>query len=83
MFYAHSIFYLSFFQLNSLLIEQVNVGGTNNVVNACLSSGVPRLIYASTTDVIWCDQWMNKEGDESMPYLRDEDVNRKAFYERL
>lgn len=55
-------------QLNNTLIEEVNVGGTNNILQACLERGVPRLVYTSTFNVIFGGQVI-RNGDESLPYL--------------
>jgi len=55
-------------QLNRRLIEQVNVQGTENVLRACVESGVPRLVYTSTFNVVFGGQVI-KNGDESLPYL--------------
>lgn len=55
-------------QLNKTLIEEVNVGGTNNVIQTCLERGVPRLVYTSTFNVIFGGQVI-RNGDESLPYL--------------
>jgi dihydroflavonol-4-reductase len=38
-------------RLDSEDFHRVNVGGTANVVEACLTHGVPRLVYTSTIDV--------------------------------
>ncbi|XP_055477171.1 short-chain dehydrogenase/reductase family 42E member 1 isoform X1 [Psammomys obesus] len=55
-------------QLNKTLIEAVNVGGTDNVLRACLERGVPRLVYTSTFNVVFGGQVI-RNGDESLPYL--------------
>lgn len=55
-------------QLNRSRIEDVNVGGTDNVLQACRSRGVPRLVYTSTFNVIFGGQVI-RNGDESLPYL--------------
>lgn len=55
-------------QLNRNLIEEVNVGGTDNVLQACQRRGVPRLVYTSTFNVIFGGQVI-RNGDESLPYL--------------
>ncbi|XP_005413300.1 PREDICTED: short-chain dehydrogenase/reductase family 42E member 1 [Chinchilla lanigera] len=55
-------------QLNRNLIEEVNVGGTDNVLQACWRRGVPRLVYTSTFNVIFGGQVI-RNGDESLPYL--------------
>ncbi|XP_003461183.1 short-chain dehydrogenase/reductase family 42E member 1 [Cavia porcellus] len=55
-------------QLNQNLIEEVNVGGTDNILQACWRWGVPRLVYTSTFNVIFGGQVI-RNGDESLPYL--------------
>ncbi|XP_045213063.2 short-chain dehydrogenase/reductase family 42E member 1-like isoform X2 [Mercenaria mercenaria] len=55
-------------QLNRRRIEAVNVGGTENVIQACKTNDVTRLVYTSTYNVIFGGQTIN-DGDESLPYL--------------
>ncbi|KAM4833456.1 short-chain dehydrogenase/reductase family 42E member 1 [Thomomys bottae] len=55
-------------QLKPKLIQEVNVHGTDNVIRACRQTGVPRLVYTSTFNVIFAGQVI-KNGDESLPYL--------------
>ncbi|XP_072551275.1 short-chain dehydrogenase/reductase family 42E member 1 [Salminus brasiliensis] len=55
-------------QLNKKLIEEVNVQGTENVLQACLALGVPRLVYTSTFNVVFGGQVI-RNGDETLPYL--------------
>ncbi|XP_071377241.1 short-chain dehydrogenase/reductase family 42E member 1 [Centroberyx affinis] len=55
-------------QLNRRLIEAVNVGGTENVLKACVERGVSRLVYTSTFNVVFGGQVI-ENGDESLPYL--------------
>ncbi|XP_040185523.1 short-chain dehydrogenase/reductase family 42E member 1 [Rana temporaria] len=55
-------------QLQTRLIEEVNVKGTENVLQACVSKGVPRLVYTSTFNVVFGGQTI-RNGDESMEYL--------------
>lgn len=55
-------------QLNPNLIEEVNVGGTDNILQACRQRGVPRLVYTSTFNVVFGGQVI-RNGDESLPYL--------------
>ncbi|XP_007516681.1 short-chain dehydrogenase/reductase family 42E member 1 [Erinaceus europaeus] len=55
-------------QLNRNLIQEVNVGGTDNILQACRRSGVPRLVFTSTFNVIFGGQVI-RNGDESLPYL--------------
>ncbi|KAM5137874.1 short-chain dehydrogenase/reductase family 42E member 1 [Mantella aurantiaca] len=55
-------------QLQTQLTEEVNVKGTENVIRACLSKGVPRLVYTSTFNVVFGGQTI-RNGNESMEYL--------------
>lgn len=55
-------------QLNRSRIEAVNVGGTDNVIRACLKNNVTRLVYTSTYNTIFGGQTI-ENGDESLPYL--------------
>ncbi|XP_025112210.1 LOW QUALITY PROTEIN: short-chain dehydrogenase/reductase family 42E member 1-like [Pomacea canaliculata] len=58
-------------QLNKKLIEEVNIGGTENVLRACLQCNVTRLVYTSTYNVVFCGQEI-RDGDESLPYVTDD-----------
>jgi nucleoside-diphosphate-sugar epimerase len=49
------------------LLHDINVGGNQNVIAACQRSGVPRLIYTSSIDVVF-DGHPIVNGDESLPY---------------
>lgn len=40
-------------QLRPQLIHDVNCGGTDAVIQACLRNGVPRLVYTSTYNVVF------------------------------
>lgn len=55
-------------QLNPHLIEAVNVGGTDHILQVCRRRGVPRLVYTSTFNVVFGGQVI-RNGDESLPYL--------------
>ncbi|KAK2085523.1 hypothetical protein P7K49_036823 [Saguinus oedipus] len=55
-------------QLSRNPIEEVNIGGTDNILQACQRRMVPRLVYTSTFNVIFGGQVI-KNGDESLPYL--------------
>uniref|UniRef100_A0A8D0BH03 Short chain dehydrogenase/reductase family 42E, member 1 n=1 Tax=Salvator merianae TaxID=96440 RepID=A0A8D0BH03_SALMN len=55
-------------QLDRKHIEDVNVRGTENVLEACKRAGVPRLVYTSTYNVVFGGQVI-ENGDESLPYL--------------
>lgn len=68
---AHTVFHLASVVDVSLrrnpVIEEVNVGGTRNVVEACRESGVPFLVYTSSEDVVFSEIPCSG-GDESLPY---------------
>lgn len=51
----------------SPLLEKVNVQGTQNVIDACVRNGVPKLVYTSSMDVVYGGKPINN-GDESLPY---------------
>lgn len=55
-------------QLNRKCIEDVNVRGTENILQACREMGVPKLVYTSTYNVVFGGQVI-ENGDESLPYL--------------
>ncbi|XP_074864580.1 short-chain dehydrogenase/reductase family 42E member 1 [Carettochelys insculpta] len=55
-------------QLNRKLIEDVNVRGTENIIQACRKAGVSSLVYTSTYNVVFGGQVI-ENGDESLPYL--------------
>nr|XP_002761254.2 short-chain dehydrogenase/reductase family 42E member 1 [Callithrix jacchus]XP_008984522.2 short-chain dehydrogenase/reductase family 42E member 1 [Callithrix jacchus]XP_035137734.2 short-chain dehydrogenase/reductase family 42E member 1 [Callithrix jacchus]XP_054104420.1 short-chain dehydrogenase/reductase family 42E member 1 [Callithrix jacchus]XP_054104421.1 short-chain dehydrogenase/reductase family 42E member 1 [Callithrix jacchus] len=55
-------------QLSRNPIEEVNIGGTDNILQACQRRMVPRLVYTSTFNVIFGGQVI-RNGDESLPYL--------------
>jgi nucleoside-diphosphate-sugar epimerase len=44
---------IELFPLCSAELWRINVGGTENVVRACLEQGICNLIYTSTLDVTW------------------------------
>lgn len=37
---------------NRKMIEEVNIGGTKNIIQACIKHNVKRLIYVSTYNVV-------------------------------
>ncbi|XP_069123999.1 short-chain dehydrogenase/reductase family 42E member 1-like isoform X2 [Argopecten irradians] len=55
-------------QLNKKLIEAVNIGGTENVITACLKNKIQRLVYTSTYNVVFGGEEI-RDGDETLPYL--------------
>ncbi|XP_046567960.1 short-chain dehydrogenase/reductase family 42E member 1-like [Haliotis rubra] len=58
-------------QLNKKLIQEVNIGGTENVLKACHDCNVTRLVYTSTYNVVFGGQEI-RDGDESLPYLTED-----------
>lgn len=50
----------------------INVEGTENVLKACKSANVPRLIYTSTYNVVFCGRPI-ENGNEDLPYAKEED----------
>ncbi|XP_061450442.1 short-chain dehydrogenase/reductase family 42E member 1 isoform X1 [Rhineura floridana] len=55
-------------QLNQKRIEDVNVGGTKNIIEACRKARVSKLVYTSTYNVVFGGQVI-ENGDKSLPYL--------------
>ena len=53
-------------QLETQRIEEINVGGTTNVVQACVEAGVAALVLTYTYNVVFGGQEVC-DGDESMP----------------
>jgi 3beta-hydroxy-delta5-steroid dehydrogenase/steroid delta-isomerase len=51
-------------------VDDVNVGGTGNVLRACRAEGVARLVYTSSDTVCYSPRPIVL-GDESLPYARD------------
>ena len=46
--------------------ERINVTGTGNVINACVTAGVEKMVHCSTIGV--CGHIENPPGDETTPY---------------
>ncbi|NNE20481.1 MAG: NAD-dependent epimerase/dehydratase family protein [Myxococcales bacterium] len=68
---AHTVFHLASLvdvglKKNSA-IEEINVGGTRNVIEVCQELGIPFLVYTSTEDVVFSETPV-AGGDESLPY---------------
>ncbi|XP_030854737.1 short-chain dehydrogenase/reductase family 42E member 1 [Strongylocentrotus purpuratus] len=68
-------------------IESINVGGTENIVEACIKQNVPRLVYTSTHNVVFAGQDI-ENGDESLPLLplsahKDDYSRTKSMAEQL
>jgi nucleoside-diphosphate-sugar epimerase len=57
-------------RLPDRVLEQVNVGGTENVIRACREAGVRALVYTSTMDVVYEGRPI-RDGDETLPYPAD------------
>lgn len=68
---AHTVFHLASLVDVGLkknpTIDEINVGGTRNVVEVCQALGVPFLVYTSTEDVVFSETPV-AGGDESLPY---------------
>lgn len=59
-------------------VDAVNVNGTFNVLEACIESGVGRLVYVSTYNVVFGGKAITN-GNESLPYFPiDEHVDPYA-----
>lgn len=63
----HSAALVDWGRLPEQELEAVNVGGTDNVIRACLEAGVPALVHTSTLDVVYSGRPIT-DGDESLPY---------------
>jgi nucleoside-diphosphate-sugar epimerase len=66
-------------------VEEVNVGGTQNVVRACLEAAVPALVYTSSMDVV-CGSKPVVDADESTPFparFTNEYSRTKAMGEQI
>ncbi len=70
---------------NVKLFEAVNINGTQNVVDACLSEGVSRLVFTSSASVVY--EGSDQAGaDETLPYpakFRDDYCRTKAVAEQI
>lgn len=65
--------------------HRANVTGTENVISACISNGVRRLVYTSSPSVVF-DGGDIEGGDESLPYPSRYEAHyprTKAMAERL
>lgn len=49
------------------VLRAINVGGTENVMDACRSEGVPAMVHTSTLDVVYSGRPI-LDGDETLPY---------------
>lgn len=59
------------------LLSEVNVGGTRNVVQACLETGVPRLVYTSSIHAI-VEPPHGTVIDETLPFDPDRTIGDYA-----
>lgn len=71
---VHTVFHLGAlvpFNLPRYVSERelldVNVGGTQRIIDACVRHGVPRLVYASSTGVVFAGHSL-ANADETAPY---------------
>lgn len=48
-------------------VESINIGGTENIIEACRGAGVRNLVHTSTLDVIYSGQPLI-DADETQPY---------------
>lgn len=74
--------------LNRQKIDAINIGGTENVLKACRNCAVPRLVYASTVNVVFGGQEIRNGKEEELPYYPahkqvDHYSRTKATAERL
>lgn len=53
--------------LNIKLMQGVNIDGTRHVIDACVAAGVPRLVYTSSSSVVFEGRPL-LNADESTPY---------------
>lgn len=85
----HTAAVISYWKKENSLMEAVNVGGTRNVVRACLESGVSRLIHTSsiaaigytTDDVMATEENIftpsdHTTGYRTTKYLAEEEIKR-------
>ncbi len=67
--------------------EEVNVGGTEILLDSCRRKGVPRLVFTSSIDVVVDGRRPILDGDESLPYPktppRDPYSHTKILSERM
>lgn len=53
--------------VNGKLFDEINLGGTKNVINACRKNGVSQLVYTSSPSVTFTGE-DQQNVDESVPY---------------
>ncbi|CAM6123223.1 unnamed protein product [Calypogeia fissa] len=70
---ANCVFHLASYgmsgkeMLQTRQIDEVNLDGTCNVLDCCLTCGIERLVYTSTSNVVFGGDEI-KNGHEAMPY---------------
>lgn len=62
-FHAASFGMSGYQQLQKKLIESINIGGTQVVIDVCIHRNIPRLIYTSSVNVVFGGDYI-EEGDE-------------------
>ncbi len=65
-------------QLDEDKIRSINIEGTENVIRVCVLLEVPRLIYASTVNVVFGGQEIIN-GTEGLPYFPTKQVFHCSF----
>lgn len=66
-------------------VREVNVGGTEKLLDACRTHSVPRLVYVSSASVVYAGRDIER-GDETLPYpahFHAPYAETKAIAERL
>lgn len=64
----HLAAYISFWRKDKDELFRINVGGTENVVKACLDNKVKKLVYVSSTAALGYNNDKNNPMDESFEY---------------
>ncbi|KAJ8344930.1 hypothetical protein SKAU_G00291230 [Synaphobranchus kaupii] len=77
-----------FHQLKKEQVESINVGGTSNVIKACLEQEVPSLVYTSTVNVVFAGRPIEDGDEETVPCVPlemhiDHYSRTKAIAERM
>ena len=52
---------------------RINVGGTNNIINACARHGCPSLVYVSSYNVVFNGCTIVEGREDQLPVLDDKD----------
>jgi nucleoside-diphosphate-sugar epimerase len=55
--------------MNKPMIESINVGGTEKVIRACITAGVPRLLFASSVSVVFGGREIENGKEEDLDYI--------------